>query len=271
MNLKSTIDGVLMNPKNDDNVVSTKIFDAFQRIYIVNLPSRSDRRQAILSDLANAGIVAEDPRLRIFPGVRPADAGEFPSLGARGCYMSHLSVLQEALANGLENVLILEDDLALEPAARLPQPQLVAMLREGDWDFAYPGHVEGSGDLTAAQPAWHITDQPLVCAHFLGLNRRVLPTLVDYLETCLERPAGHPDGGPMHVDGAYTMFRQRNPKVVTLICMPSLGGQRSSRSDIYFNRWFDRLPVFREAVGVVRVAINYLRSLRQGCAAIRRQ
>ena len=251
-----------MSPKNNNDVVPVKIFDAFQRIYIINLPSRPDRRHAVLSDLASAGIEADDPRLRIFPGMRPDDAGVFPSRGAHGCYLSHLGILREAIADNLDNVLILEDDLALEPGARQPQPQLVEVLRVGNWDFAYPGHVEDSGDLTA-QPAWQITNQPLVCAHFYGIKRRILPALVGYLEDCMARPEGHPDGGPMHVDGAYSMFRQRNPEVITLICMPSLGGQRSSRSDIYANRWFDRLPVFREAAGLARTVINYIRSQRR--------
>ena len=247
---------------NETDVPQEKVFDAFHRYYIINLPSRSDRRQAVLSDLARAGIQANDPKLRIFSAVRPNDKGDFPSIGARGCYMSHLGVLQAALAEGIENVLIIEDDLALEPAALRPQPQLVEVLRSGDWDFAYLGHVQNS-DTPNGQPCWQTTAQPLVCAHLLAFNKRVLPALVNYLETCLERPEGHPDGGPMHVDGAYTMFRKRNPETKTIICMPSLGNQRSSRSDIYSNRWFDRLPIFRQAVGLTRNIINHIRRLHR--------
>lgn len=244
------------------------IFDAFERIYIINLPTRPDRRRAVLADLAGASLAADDPRLRIFPGIRPADAGNFPSLGARGCYMSHLGILREATADGLGNVLILEDDLALEPAARLPQPQLLDALRQGEWDFAYPGHVEPCAD-PAAPPAWQVTRSPLVCAHFYALNRRVMASLLGYLEDCMERPPGHPDGGPMHVDGAFSMFRQRNPGVVTLICIPSLGGQRSSRSDIYPNQWYDRLPVFRQLVGLARALLNRIRRWRRGAAGVK--
>ncbi|MGZ8219423.1 hypothetical protein [Methylomagnum sp.] len=47
------------------------IFDAFQRIYIINLPTRPDRRRAVLADLAGVGLAAEHPRLRIFSGIRP--------------------------------------------------------------------------------------------------------------------------------------------------------------------------------------------------------
>lgn len=248
-----------MNPNNNKKTgTAPSIFDAFERIYIINLPSRPDRLRQVLSDLNSAHIFENDPKLRIFPGVRPNDAGGFPTIGTHGCFLSHLGVLREAYKDGLANVLLLEDDLALEAAARLPQPQLVEVLRAGNWDFAYPGHIEESGDPTAL-PTWTTTEKPLVCAHFLAFNGRALPALVGYLEDCLTRPVGDPDGGPMHVDGAYSMFRQRNPDLVTLLSMPSLGGQRSSRSDIHVNRWFDRMPVFREAASLARTAINYIR------------
>ena len=245
-----------------------KIFDAFQRFYVVNLPERTDRRREMLAELATAGIAADDPRLRFFRAVRPEDAGPFPSLGSRGCYLSHLGILREALAEGLENVLVLEDDLAMEPAARDPQPQLLEVLREGRWDFAYPGHVEGCADPAAA-PTWQTTDKPLACTHFYAVNRLVMPDLIAYLEACIERPPGHPDGGPMHVDGAFSMFRMRNPDRVTLICMPSLGGQRSSRSDIYPNQWFDLLPGFQQATGLARAVANHIRSAMRGGAGLK--
>lgn len=89
-------------------------------------------------------------------------------------------------------------------------------------------------------------------AHFYGVNGRVLDRLVAFLELVMSRPPGHPDGGPMHVDGAFSTFRQQNPDVLTLAASPSLGWQRSSRSDIASNRWYDRTPVSRELVGLAR-------------------
>ena len=251
-----------MSSKNNEESLQEKIFDFFQRFYVINLPSRSDRRQAVLSDLASAGVLANDPKLRIFSAMRPGDQGDFPSIGARGCYMSHLGVLKEALAQGLENVVIIEDDLILEPPSLRSQPQLLKTLREENWDIAYLGHIENYENPNAL-PAWKITDQPLVCAHFIAFNGKVIPAIVSFLEACLKRPEGHPDGGPMHVDGAYNVFRKLNPEIKTLICMPSLGGQRSSRSDIYSNKWFDRLPVFRQTVGLVRRFINFFRRLQR--------
>lgn len=236
------------------------IFDAFERIYVINLPERRDRLRQTFAELRRVGIERGDARLRIYAGCRPADAGVFPSRGAHGCYLSHLGVLREARRDGLENVLVLEDDLALTRAAFADHARLRDRIAAGEWDFAYPGHVETIAGGAAAQ--WHETDAPLMCAHFYGVHRRVLPALVDYLEACMRRPPGHPDGGPMHVDGAYSMFRARTEGVVTLIAAPSLGGQRSSRSDIYQNRWYDRTPLLRAVAGIARAARNAGRRVR---------
>jgi glycosyl transferase family 25 len=236
-----------------------KVFDAFERIVVINLPERLDRRREMEAELRRAGIGAGDARLRFFAGIRPVDAGLFPSVGARGCFESHLGVIHEALRDRLGNVLVLEDDLLLHPAACVGQPALVERLAQGQWDFAYPGHMlplEQAGD----RARWQETRSPLVCAHFYGLHRRVLADLRDYLEDCRRRPPGHPDGGPMHVDGAYSMFRERNPAVITLVAAPSLGGQRSSRSDITANRWFDRQPGVRLLAGLARKGKNLWRT-----------
>jgi glycosyl transferase, family 25 len=57
----------------------------------------------------------------------------------------------------------------------------------------------------------------------------------------MQRPYGHPAGGPQHYDGALTMFRVENKDLVRLIAVPNCWRQRSSRSDIH-GRWFDRGP-----------------------------
>uniref|UniRef100_UPI0037538BD3 hypothetical protein n=1 Tax=Undibacterium sp. TaxID=1914977 RepID=UPI0037538BD3 len=129
------------------------------------------------------------------------------------------------------------------------------------WDFAYLGHCEVFGEPSDSALHWKTTEAPLVCAHFYALNRRILVELEAYLSACMLRPAGHPDGGPMHIDGAYSMFRQRTSKLTTLIASSSLGGQRSSRSDIYPNQWFDRTPVVRTLVAKLRQCRNRARQL----------
>lgn len=233
------------------------LFDLFERIVVINLPARRDRHDAMLVELACAGVRANDPRLQFFAAIRPDDAGDFPSIGARGCFLSHRAVIAAALKDGVRNVLILEDDLQLGESVCRAQPALVQTLAGTDWDFAYAGHIEAlPGSLEA--PHWQETTAALVCAHFYALNARILPALLAYLDQCLARPAGHPEGGPMHVDGAYSMFRKQQPQV-TLIAAPSLGWQGSSRSDIYPYRWYDRFAPTRAAVALGRRVKNRLR------------
>lgn len=230
-----------------------RLLDHFERIYIVNLPERADRRREMDRELARVGLRVDGRRVRFFRAVRPDQAGDFPSRGARGCFMSHLAIVDEAIRDGLGNVLVLEDDLAFDPRL-LDTPRAMTERLQGPWHFAYLGHVEAGAD--AAGLRWHETAAPLATTHFYALNGPVLQRLRDHLAACLERPVGHPLGSPMHVDGAYSLLRGREPGLVTLIANPTLGTQRSSRSDIYPNRWYDRLGVTRQLAGLARQVKN---------------
>jgi hypothetical protein len=84
-------------------------------------------------------------------------------------------------------------------------------------------------------------------AHFYAVNGRCLPKLVAFLETVIARPPGHPDGGPMHVDGAYGTFRKQNPGILTLVASPSLGSQR----DISPSK-LDQMPWVRTLIELLR-------------------
>ncbi|HAX77040.1 MAG TPA: LPS biosynthesis glycosyltransferase, partial [Cyanobacteria bacterium UBA11372] len=61
----------------------------------------------------------------MFPAIRPDDAGDFPSIGARGCFESHLAILKQALADRLSNVLIVEDDLKISQRFHTEQAVLL--------------------------------------------------------------------------------------------------------------------------------------------------
>jgi len=95
-------------------------------------------------------------------------------------------------------------------------------------------------------------------AHFYAVNGRILDRLLRFLEELQHRPLGHPDGGPMHLDGAYSTFRAQNPDVVTLIASPNLGWQRSSRSDIS-PKWFDNVPGLSPLAGAAKTTKTRLK------------
>lgn len=239
--------------------------ELFDRTWIINLPQRRDRRRQVERELRAAGMPLQEGRVEFFPGIRPADAGGFPSIGCHGCFRSHLEVLREAMRLGVESVLVLEDDVAFVPGFANVQPRIVGLINARPWDLLYLGYGLESPAMpmvehaTKASLAFTPYGGPLTLTHCYAVRAGVLPTLVGFLEAVIARPAGHPDGGPMHVDGAYNTFRMQNPDVVTLLCAPPLAYQRSSRSDIADVRWYDRTPVARALAEVVRRARELLR------------
>lgn len=212
------------------------IFDHFDRIRIVNLPYRTDRRRAMDRELSKVGL-AGDPRVRYFDAIRPENAGSFTSIGARGIYASQKFLLGEAAAAG-ESLLILEDDCIFHPGAK-------DRIFPRDWDIFYGGyHASLPDDLLGSD---------VEGAHMMGFSHKGVKLVFDYLDQL------HYDGIHPPIDGAYVWFRRANPEVRTRFAEPPLAGQRPSRSDIASLAWFDRLPLLRSAA-------TFARGLRRGAS-----
>lgn len=245
----------------DQDRNSMNITEYFQRIYVINLPQRRDRRREMARQLRMIGTGFSSSSVRLFEAVRPQTQDSFPSIGARGAFLSHLKVLQEARAQQLQKILILEDDLDFIPGFSSKFGAVAEELGREDWSMFYGGYVlpdssqpQSNRALIPADPSLRIQT-----AHFIALRGPAIGEVVDYLETLLARPGGDPRGGPMHVDGAYSWFRQAFPQRLTLLATPQLGFQRSSRSDIHDLRWFDRVPGFRHTVAGLRQIRNRVR------------
>jgi glycosyl transferase, family 25 len=233
------------------------ILSFFDRAYIINLPERQDRLRGIKRELSRIGISPSSEKIKVFSAVKPSEQGEFPSIGARGCFLSHLSLLKEARDQNLKNVLIMEDDLSFSKALIVNQNLIAQELENLEWDFVYFGHTQPL--VASKKKFFQEFSKPVAFTHFLAINGQTLKPLINFLEQILERPGGHPDGGPMHVDGAYSTFRAQNSTVVTLLASPSLGFQRSSPSNIAGYKWFDRLPLLSQALTTARIVKNYCR------------
>lgn len=61
----------------------------------------------------------------------------------------------------------------------------------------------------------------------------------------------------MHVDGAFSVYREQHPDFITYLANPSLAGQRSSRSDIAQGRWFDDITGLRDLIALLRKTKNF--------------
>jgi hypothetical protein len=131
---------------------------------------------------------------------------------------------------------LLEDDISFTSSLPKLTPSLLWQLKNIQWDFCYLGH-EQTGDISeASSKTREVRLVPytgdILMAYFILFNGRVLSNLISHLERVASGVEGDQEYGPMPIDGAYNIFRRNNPDVHTVISIPKVGWQRSSRSDI---------------------------------------
>lgn len=223
-----------------------KIQDYFEKIYIINLPERQDRRNEMAEQLTKIGLSINHPIIYLFPAVRPLSADEFPTIGTKGCFLSHLGVLEDAVANQYSRILILEDDLNFSDNFNNMIAKTLEKVSKLDWDILYFSHKLPEPNSTEQIVLEIPPDQSLTTTHFLAFQGATIAKLTGYLELMLNRKSGDSLGGPMHVDGAYSWFRTQYTEYKTYVCLPVLGYQRASRTDIHQLSWLDSTPLVKK-------------------------
>ena len=221
-----------------------------QAIVAINLPNRTDRRSQLEAQLRSVNWKAE-----FFSAIRPEGPGSFPSIGARGCFLSHLEVLRDANRRKVERLIVIEDDLNFAMNFKDHWRTIENFLDTERWSIFYPAHsltLDFVG-ITELEPQVSFT-----CCHMVVFNKAAIPWIISRLEEILAREAGDPRGGPMHVDGAYATIRAQNPEIKTFAFFPSIGYQRPSRSDIAHASWFDRIHKIDPAIRALRSIKNIL-------------
>jgi GR25 family glycosyltransferase involved in LPS biosynthesis len=226
-------------------------------VYIINLASREDRRKEMRDQLKRIGVDMLKSNVEFFEATRPDSPGQFPSIGARGCFHSHLNVLQDAEEKNYSSILILEDDLNFSKDFPRRYESMFTELQGQPWAFFYGGYRIGVDVELHSEGCVLIQPTDAVgCAHFLAFRTPAISIAAEQLRTMSQRAAGDALGGPMHVDGAYCWVRQENPELSTFLANPEMGFQRSSRSDIYGSRWFDEVPVLSKVASELRKIRN---------------
>jgi glycosyl transferase, family 25 len=208
------------------------LFSAFDRAFVINLESRSDRRRWMRRELEKVGLKAD-----FFPAIRPDSAGIFTSIGMHGSFLSHAAVVRAA-AQSDESVLILEDDCDFLPEART--------YRVPEVDIFYGSHGEDADEI--------------IGAHCMGFSAKTVKLLDAYLQD-YARPDFEPDPQAANephynpsirppIDGAYVWFRRKHPELTTHFA--KLTFQRPSRSDCTPARKVDLIPLVRDALEIGR-------------------
>jgi len=102
--------------------------DDIKHAYYINLDYRTDRKEYVEKQLHNIGINATR-----FEAIKMQN-------GAIGCSMSHLKLLQEAVKNNLDHILIVEDDITfLDPELFKTQINKFFELHKNNWDVILLG------------------------------------------------------------------------------------------------------------------------------------
>ena len=109
-------------------------FDFFSGIYCVNLDSRPDRWHDSKREFNRLGF---RPKIIRFPGLVFSGGG--PMSGRAGCFSSFRSIIQKAKDEGLENVLILEDDVLFVGDTLNVLKSSLDELSRKDWKMFYLG------------------------------------------------------------------------------------------------------------------------------------
>lgn len=210
--------------------LTSSFFNYFDGAYVIHLAEQDDRRQDILQEFRLFRLTGLPTNTQFLTAIKPPDQDNFPSIEARGRFMNHLGALKAAKSQNWEHLLLLEDTVSFTKDLVKNQTQLLHELQISTWDFAYFGH-----HITTNTPTNFLLypyTGPSLQAHFLAIHSRIFDRLIDFLETLLERPANHPDGGPMPVGEAYTAFHQHQSRINTLVATTPLGIQRSSQNSI---------------------------------------
>jgi SAM-dependent methyltransferase len=111
-----------------------EILDSFDAIYVINLDSRPDRLTSFVDQLKLAGVSAEyiNKKIKRFSAIVNEN-------GARGCILSHVSIIREAKLNGYSNVLVFEDDM-MYIGSPGDSNKITSQLKTKKWDVFYLGY-----------------------------------------------------------------------------------------------------------------------------------
>lgn len=150
------------------------------RVYVLNLASRPDRKKAWESPALRLPLLKE--RLELYSAVNGNTLKNDTQLrnGELGCSMSHAGIWKDALSNGYQYILVFEDDVLLDEQFELKLNHVLQEI-QGNFDWVY---LYNTWDYRPAEP---FSDKLEKVIASLGtqaylLNTKAISRLLPYVE-----------------------------------------------------------------------------------------
>ena len=209
------------------------------KIVYINLRHRRDRNVRVRKQLA--AVAADKSKILRFEAIEA-------SPGYIGCVESHIAVLEMAIAEGWENVLILEDDIAFctadEDKARLNK--YFSALKNVRWDVAFLGANYHS--VTALNSVDYLIRARLAwCACAYLVNRHYMPVLLENFRESLYALKQGAAQSQFALDVHWHSLMERD---CWLGVFPNVAYQSADKSDIE-QRTVDYRPLFFKPLAAI--------------------
>jgi GR25 family glycosyltransferase involved in LPS biosynthesis len=195
-------------------------------LVVINLEQRPDRLSRFRTDWATSGWEQVLGQPQVVVGVDPTTV-QVPQLlaarpGVYGCMASHLQVLSQALQDGVESIVVLEDDVLPQPDSAAWLSVVLANLPKDAGGLWFDATMLGAGNR--AWPGSRGTcrlARPPMRTHAYLLRRPLLEELVP----AISRRLGHIDH----------LFANTPLTLPVYAAVPSLAQQTGASSDTLSN------------------------------------
>jgi hypothetical protein len=154
---------------------------------------------------------AEKAPVTLFDAIVPADRKGFPTIGAHGCYQSHLRVLelglQECERTGASHITIFEDDVLLPSGFGEVVKTVLPRLAGLPWNFFYWGTINRppTKAVRNREPIVEIVpEQTVIGKQAYTVRAEIIRPLLEHL-----RESGR-NSSPGYSDGMFHEFRIRH-------------------------------------------------------------
>ena len=150
--------------------------DAFDRVVCINLDEREDRWARVQQTVAP---LLDGVQLERFSAIKPDLAHAPVHNGRAGCLLSHRRVIEQAYRDGLDSVLVFEDDLGFDPQFETKIKPTLESLQKKQWDLFYLGMTPKAPLLPAGEGL--VRTLGGTTTHALAYHRRAMPELLKQL------------------------------------------------------------------------------------------